>query len=80
MLRPGDIDLSPEEGLDRERDHVDAVAARWADERRDLDTRPFAIVGRIGRAGHLLDTAMEAKLRGWDVLTARCGARGHRIG
>jgi DNA-binding MarR family transcriptional regulator len=56
---------------------VDNVIAQWADERPDLDTRPFAIVGRIGRAGHLLDAAVEAKLGqhglsrwSWDVLAA----------
>jgi DNA-binding MarR family transcriptional regulator len=60
-----------------ESDHVDNVIAQWAGERPDLDTRPFAIVGRIGRAGHLLDAAVEAKLEphglsrwSWDVLTA----------
>jgi DNA-binding MarR family transcriptional regulator len=59
------------------RDHVDAVIAQWADELPDLDTRPFAVVGRIGRAAHLLDASMERKLAarglnraGWDVLTA----------
>jgi DNA-binding MarR family transcriptional regulator len=64
-------------------DHVDKVVAQWASERPDLDTRPFAIVGRIGRAGHLLDAAVEAKLEphglsrwSWDVLAAlrRSGA------
>lgn len=56
---------------------MDNVIAQWADERPDLDTRPFAIVGRIGRAGHLLDAAVEAKLGqhrlsrwSWDVLAA----------
>lgn len=60
-----------------QRDHVDSVIAEWADELPDLDTRPFAVVGRIGRAGHLLDAAVERKLAayglnraGWDVLTA----------
>jgi DNA-binding MarR family transcriptional regulator len=58
-------------------DHVDIVLAQWANERPDVDTRPFAIVGRIGRAGHLLDAAIEDKLAAhglsrwsWDVLTA----------
>ncbi len=60
-----------------QRDHVDTVIAQWADELPDLDTRPFAVVGRIGRAGYLLDAAVERKLAphglnraGWDVLTA----------
>jgi DNA-binding MarR family transcriptional regulator len=58
-------------------DHVDRVIAEWANERPDLETEPFAIVGRIGRAGHLLDAAVETNLAnhglsrwGWDVLTA----------
>jgi DNA-binding MarR family transcriptional regulator len=58
-------------------DHVDTVIAQWADELPDLDTRPFAVVGRIGRAAHLVDASMERKLAahglnraGWDVLTA----------
>jgi DNA-binding MarR family transcriptional regulator len=64
-------------------DHVDEVIAQWAEERPDLDTKGFAIVGRIGRAAHLLDAAVEAKLAAhglarwsWDVLTAlrRSGA------
>jgi DNA-binding MarR family transcriptional regulator len=58
-------------------DHVDTVISQWAAERPELDTRPFAIVGRIGRAAHLLDTAVEEALAAhglsrwsWDVLTA----------
>jgi DNA-binding MarR family transcriptional regulator len=58
-------------------DHVDKVIAQWATVRPDLDTQPFAIVGRIGRAGHLFDAAVEAYLTthglsrwSWDVLAA----------
>jgi DNA-binding MarR family transcriptional regulator len=64
-------------------DHVDKVIAEWAAERPELDARPFAIVGRIGRAAHLLDAAVEEALAAhglsrwsWDVITAlrRSGA------
>ena len=66
---------------------MDKVIDQWASERPDIDTRPFAIVGRIGRAGHLLDAAVEAKLEphglsrwSWDVLTAlRRSGPPHRL-
>jgi DNA-binding MarR family transcriptional regulator len=57
------------------RDHVDGVLAEWAAERPDLDTRPVAVVARIGRAARYLDAGIEAGLRrhgltreGFDVL------------
>jgi hypothetical protein len=43
-------------------EHVDTVIAEWAGERPDLDMRAFAVVGRIGRAGHLSMPAVERKL------------------
>jgi DNA-binding MarR family transcriptional regulator len=64
-------------------DHVDRVRAQWAAERPDVDTEPFAVIGRIGRAAQLLDAGMESGLAefglrrwSWDVLTAlrRSGA------
>jgi len=49
-------------------------ASTWMASRR---RRPATAVGRIGRAGHLLDAAVEAKLAdhglsrwSWDVLAA----------
>jgi DNA-binding MarR family transcriptional regulator len=57
------------------RDHVDHLLAQWATERPDLDTRPVAVVARIGRAARYLDAGVEAELRrhgltreGFDVL------------
>lgn len=39
-------------------DHVDAIQAAWARTRPDLDTSPAGIVGRVGRAGRLLDAGI----------------------
>ncbi len=36
-------------------DAVDAIAAQWARERPDLDVRPMLVIGRLHRAGDLLD-------------------------
>jgi DNA-binding MarR family transcriptional regulator len=58
-------------------DHVDHVRERWARERPDLDTSPFAVVGRLGRAQAYLDHGLAAFFakRGlsrpaWDVLAS----------
>lgn len=58
-------------------DHVDRVISQWTDQRLGIDAEPFEVVGRIGRAAHLLDAAVEANLGkyglsrwGWDILTA----------
>jgi DNA-binding MarR family transcriptional regulator len=60
-----------------EPDHVDRVRAQWRDARPDLDTRPMAIVARVGRTASYFDHAVNAHLgehglnRGaWDVLAS----------
>jgi DNA-binding MarR family transcriptional regulator len=64
-------------------DHVDRVRAQWAAERPDLDTRPFAVVGRVGRLARYFDQGMERlfsehglRRESWDVLASlrRAGA------
>jgi len=56
---------------------VDRIRAQWAAARPDLDTSPFAIVGRMGRAAAYFDQAIARCLdehglqRGsWDVLAS----------
>lgn len=39
-------------------DHVDGIQAAWARARPEVDTRAAGVVGRIGRAGRLLDTGI----------------------
>lgn len=59
------------------RDHVDRVRAQWAKERPDIDTRPFAVVGRLGRAARYLDEGLAeffanhgVSRADWDVLAS----------
>lgn len=64
-------------------DHVDRVRAQWAAEQPELDTRPFAVVGRVGRLARYFDQGMERlfsehglRRESWDVLASlrRAGA------
>jgi DNA-binding MarR family transcriptional regulator len=51
-------------------DWVDHVRAQWARERPDLDTRPVAVVGRLGRLGTFLDAGLERVFRLYDLSRA----------
>lgn len=61
----------------RDKDHVDQVLTEWGREEPELDTSPVAVVARIGRAGALLDRALNANFAryglnrtAWDVLAS----------
>jgi DNA-binding MarR family transcriptional regulator len=60
-----------------EGDHVDHVRDQWGKVNPDLDTSPFAVVGRVGRVASFLDRGVERVLsnygldRGsWDILAS----------
>jgi DNA-binding MarR family transcriptional regulator len=60
-----------------EMDHVDRVRAQWARERPDLDTRPAAVIARLGRAAHATDRSLSEffgrhglSRADWDVLAS----------
>jgi DNA-binding MarR family transcriptional regulator len=60
-----------------EMDHVDRVRAQWARERPDLDTRPAAVIARLGRAAHTTDRSLSGffgrhglSRADWDVLAS----------
>ena len=40
-------------------DHIDKIIAQWRRERPDLDTRPMALIGRMGRIRSHLSREME---------------------
>jgi DNA-binding MarR family transcriptional regulator len=56
---------------------VDGAIAQWREQRPDLDLRPFAVIGRLGRAVAFTDQALEEFFAGhgltraqWDVLAS----------
>jgi DNA-binding MarR family transcriptional regulator len=60
-----------------DRDHVDHVRDQWTKVRPELDTSPFAVVGRVGRVASFLDRGVERVLAGygldrssWDILAS----------
>lgn len=60
-----------------DRDHVDRVREQWAREWPDLDTRPVAVVARLGRAARYVDQALgeffashDLSRADWDVLAS----------
>lgn len=58
-------------------DHVDRVRAQWRRERPDLDTRPVAVIARLGRAARYVDQSFAEffaryglSRADWDVLAS----------
>ena len=58
-------------------DHVDSVRAQWARERPELDTRPVAVIARLGRAARSVDQGLaeffaehDLSRADWDVLAS----------
>ncbi len=45
-----------------EKDAVDRIVAQWKKVRPDLDLRPMAVVGRLGRLAAVVTRTVEAKL------------------
>ncbi len=41
--------------MSRKRDTVDHVQAQWAEERPELDTSAFAVIGRVSRLSRIID-------------------------
>ena len=59
------------------RDRVDRLRDEWAQVRPELDTRPVAVVARLGRVARLFDDRMDAYFHqygltrvSWDILAA----------
>jgi DNA-binding MarR family transcriptional regulator len=50
-----------------QRDAVDAILEQWRQRRPDLDASAMGIVGRLQRAGRLLDSAVASNLAGVDL-------------
>lgn len=50
-----------------QRDAVDSVLEQWRQRRPDLDASAMGIVGRLQRAGHLLDSAVASNLASMDL-------------
>ncbi len=76
---PGGARQAPEApgALPSDADHVDEVRAQWHAVRPDIDTSPFAIVARIGRAAAYFDQAINELMSryglarsSWDVLAS----------
>jgi DNA-binding MarR family transcriptional regulator len=51
-------------------DHIDAVVAKWKQERPELDLAPVEIIGRTGRIMEHVDRALEAKFEEFGISRA----------
>lgn len=48
-------------------DHVDRVLAQWAEQAPDLDASPMAVVGRVKRLAHIIETELRAAYKSHDL-------------
>ena len=55
-------------------DHMDRLAADWARELPDLDTRAVAVIGRLERAARLLEREIEKELAQFGLTVAEFNA------
>lgn len=51
-------------------DHVDTIIAQWKQERRELDTQPMALIGRLKRVAHYLSAGMDKTFRQFGLNSA----------
>ncbi|KAA6212514.1 MarR family transcriptional regulator [Streptomyces albofaciens JCM 4342] len=48
-------------------DHVDRVLAQWAEQAPGLDASPMAVVGRVKRLAHIIETELRAAYKSHDL-------------
>src|SRR5262245_37174792 len=62
------------QGARMSQDHMDRIAADWARELPELDTRAVAVIGRLQRASRLLEREIDKELAGFGLTVAEFNA------